>query len=336
MKLFGRKKRTAAARRDEAERGFGGDNVKDDEDKDKEVNDMEDENNIIPETEPEGTSLDDMSEDDFSEYIERMRNGEDETEPEETKPDEAEQEHEEDDEQPKPEPKDSEAAESKPEPWRTYATEDEYKADVDKAIADALRQRDLDTAAERARYERMERISRGFYPDDDNAWDKTADELEKQLAEQNDMSVEDYRASRETRDKAAKWDAQEREKLDGKAKQDQIVRKWVEDAGNLMRLYPDFSLEDALKNEKFAEALRGGGDMFSAYAECYLKGAAEPEPDKKEEEPGAASAKTETEKREPIPQNGSSKRRGTGTSAEDYSNMSSDNFKKEIKKMWGK
>lgn len=344
MRFFKRKSKTPANAREDAERGYVDRAAEEDDketDADKEDETMEDDEKIVtpddlenqdeneddaaaPEDEPDYKN---MTEEEFADYIERMRS-EDGLEPA-FPPAEADvQDEAEEDEEDKPplpggagQPDNSAAA--KPEPWRTFATEADYRADVDKAIAEALKQRDLDTAAQRARYERMERISKGFYPDDEGGFDKVADELEEQLAKINDMSIDDYRSQQDMRDKAAKWDEHEKQKQTGLDEKDALINKWVTDAGNLMRLYPDFSLEDALKNEEFADELKTGGDMFSAYAKVYLKDGGKGEPDN----PPAA------EKREPIPQNASSKRRGTGMSTEDYSKMSSKEFRKRIREM---
>ncbi|MBQ3426495.1 MAG: hypothetical protein IJH37_05045 [Clostridia bacterium] len=342
MKFFKRKRRSPAELREDAERGFSGRETDEDEKEDKA---MEDEEKIVTaediesaeddkpeENEPD---FDSMSSEDFADYIERMREEEglppafpEEKERDEDKPEAEEPVPPETEPEPAPEAEEKEP-EKKPEPWRTYATEAEYKADVDKAISEALKQRDLDTEAQRARYERMERISRGFYPDDEAGFDKVADELEEQLAKSRDMTVDDYRSEQDMRAKAAKWDEQEKQRTSGESEKELLIKKWIADAGNLMRLYPDFSLEDALKDPVFAEELKTGGDMFSAYSKVYLGGPGdgdkEPAPD--------TETPADTSKREPIPQNASSKRRGTGTSSEDYAHMSSQKFKEAIRRM---
>lgn len=301
--------------------------------KNKEVpasDDSEPKTDELPESEDDVSSLTDSE---FNDYIKRLKNGEDteaDEQEEETEDEGGDEDSEEDTEE------DTEEVETEVEhdpdidtPFRTYSTEAEYNADVEKAVSEARKQWDLDNQAVQARAERMERIAHGFFPGDESGLDKLSDELEGQLAERDGISVDEYRKRRDTAEKADKWDAFEKKKTDGAEKQKAIVDKWVADAGNIKVLYPDFDLEEAMHNKEFVDVLTHGGDMFSAYAKVY-NGNKNPEPeteareeDKEEPEP----------KRPPIKQNGQGTRRGTASASEDYSKMPRDKFLKEIEKM---
>lgn len=249
-----------------------------------------------------------MSDDEFGEYINDRKSGvpveppEPEAEPE----DEAEDPSEDAAEDTPAE----DAAEAEDAPFKSFKTEAEYKADIDKAIAEARSAWDLDNAAAKKRYARMERISKGFF-DSNDAMDRLGDELDAQLADRAGMSLEDY-------NKKLEYDSFH----SASSKQKEIVDKWVADAGNLKVVVPDFSLEEALSIPEFTEALKSGDDVFAAYAKAY-KHDPDPEP-----EPEPESEKKP--EREPIPQNGQGKRKGTGSGFKDPSKMSSSDFRKYI------
>lgn len=94
------------------------------------------------------------------------------------------------------------------------------------------------------------------------------------------------------------------------AETENIVKQWQRDAEQLKLLVPDFSLETAIKNPLFAEALKKGATVFEAYKET--------------------SAAPKPEKREEIFQNARSARRGTGGASVNPAKLSSDEFKKYI------
>ena len=94
------------------------------------------------------------------------------------------------------------------------------------------------------------------------------------------------------------------------AETENIVKQWQRDAEQLKLLVPDFSLETAIANPMFAEALKNGATVFEAYKE--ISGAPKPE------------------KRDEIFQNARSARRGTGGASLNPAKLSSDEFKKYI------
>ena len=94
------------------------------------------------------------------------------------------------------------------------------------------------------------------------------------------------------------------------AETENIVKQWQRDAEQLKLLVPDFSLEEAIKNPAFADALKNGATVFEAYKE--ISGAPKPE------------------KRDEIFQNARSARRGTGGASLTPAKLSSDEFKKYI------
>lgn len=92
---------------------------------------------------------------------------------------------------------------------------------------------------------------------------------------------------------------------------DELIREWQRDAEQLKLIVSDFSLEEAIKNETFASALKSGATVFEAYKEMV----AMPKP---------------KERREEIFQNARSARRGTGASSLNPAKLSSEEFKKYI------
>ena len=282
----------------------------------------------------------DLSDDDFRNYINERRNApadEDEEIDDFTPVPQDETEDVPEDEADAEESAPGEEAEEEPAPpFRSFATEDEYNSVIQKAINEARSKWDLDNQAVKARYERMDRIARAYFPDDDNAFDALGDDLEAQYEERAGRSYDDYLDEEHRNDSASKWDAQEQAKADAITNREKIINKWVADAGNLKVIEPDFELEEALKNSKFTDALLAGDDVFAAYAKAY-KGDPDPEPEPEgegeSEEKPADEPEKEPEQRKAVPQNGDSKSRRSGERRIDPSKMSSEEFKKYISRL---
>lgn len=276
-----------------------------------------------------------LSDEDFRNYIEGRRNvpadddgyydepleDEDEAEePEDASGDEAE------------EASDEEPTYEFKEPFRSFATEDEYNSVVQKAIDEARSKWDLDNEAVKARYDRMDRIARAFFPEDENAFDTLGDDLESQYEERAGRSFDDYLTEHKRDESASKWDAQEQAKADAESNRQKIIDKWVADAGNLKVIEPDFELEDALKNSTFTDALLSGDDVFAAYAKAY-KGDPDPEPEPDSDEKPEDKPEEKPASRKPLPQNGDSKSRRSGERSKNPASMTTEEFKEYIRRI---
>ena len=189
----------------------------------------------------------DLSDDDFRNYINERRNApadEDEEIDDFTPVPQDETEDVPEDEADAEESAPGEEAEEEPAPpFRSFATEDEYNSVIQKAINEARSKWDLDNQAVKARYERMDRIARAYFPDDDNAFDALGDDLEAQYEERAGRSYDDYLDEEHRNDSASKWDAQEQAKAEAITNREKIINKWVADAGNLKVIEPDFERE---------------------------------------------------------------------------------------------
>lgn len=224
-----------------------------------------------------------------------------------------------------------------PEPYKSFANEDDYNSEISKAIDEARKNWELDNEVAFKRLKRMERISKDFY-DSDDSFDKVADDLDDEIARRKGLSREELAAEREKDDLYSAHKKKEKAEADYTAEKDKIINQWVKDAGNLKVVHPDFSLEDALKNAQFADALANGKDVFSAYAEAYQNNPnAEPEPEAETPAENAEdTATTEeptadtTETRKSVPQNGqSTATKGSGVKS-NPSDMSDEDFDKYI------
>ncbi len=91
----------------------------------------------------------------------------------------------------------------------------------------------------------------------------------------------------------------------------ELIREWHRDAEQLKLIVADFSLEEAIRNKAFADALRSGATVFEAYKEMLAMPRPQP-------------------MREEIFQNARSARRGTGGATVNPAKLSSEEFKKYI------
>lgn len=265
--------------------------------------------------------IDNMSDKEFQEYLDELALGADSADEDvlsDDTPDEETPEPE--DKEPEGEPEKTEGKEEKEEtaPFKTFATEDEYEAEIKKRIKSATKDKpESDKDSEKA-VNRIIRIAKKFYKDSENPLDEVANELEKQYAEAEDMDVDELRDKMSTEEDADKWRAGEEQKANHEKARQDIIDKWNYDAEQLKFIDKDFDFASAVKNEKFKDALLDGKSVIEAYS--LIKES------KKEEKP----AEDKKEQRESIDQNARQALKGTGESKFNPAKLSDKDFKAYI------
>ena len=265
--------------------------------------------------------IDNMSDKEFQEYLDELALGADSADEDvlsDDTPDEETPEPE--DKEPEGEPGKTEGKEEKEEtaPFKTFATEDEYEAEIKKRIKSATKDKpESDKDSEKA-VNRILRIAKKFYKDSEDPLDEVANELEKQYAEANNMDVDKLRDEMSTEEDADKWRAGEEKKANHEKARQDIIDKWHYDAEQLKFIDKDFDFASAVKNEKFKDALLDGKSVIEAYS--LIKES------KKEEKP----AEDKKEQRESIDQNARQALKGTGESKFNPAKLSDKDFKAYI------
>lgn len=282
----------------------------------------------------------DMDDDSFRDYIMRIRfdgDGADETPP----ADESDPEPSDSEETEAEEGKEPEAPEGSADPFRSYATEEDWKSDLDAELGKYKAERDTLEKEKYKHYDRLAEVLRFFYGDADDVFGALAEDLEKQrtdklnaddqdAADAEGKSLEDYREEKRRNEDAQKWRDQEKHRAAADAARDSLVDEWSKDAHKLKLIFPDFDLKEALKVAAFADTLRSGKGVFDAY---IASRPAEEKNGTADESAGGAEQESEKHEREPVLQNASSASAGRGNSRTDPSKLSSEDFKKYIDKI---
>lgn len=268
-----------------------------------------------------------MSDDEFEKYLDELSSEADEdmAEGEETTDEKGGEDNEEDNsiaEDEKDVEKDT--AEEKPEevkeePFKTFATEEEYEAEIQKRIKEL----GLDKGKGKGKNPDVDKIcklAKKIYTDSDNPLSEVADELEKQYAEHEGMNVEELREKMSTEEDAKKYRDEQDKKKKANDDRDNIIKKWNEEAALIKHIDPDFDFKKAISDEKFKDALLSGKSVHEAYMLLEKKDKSEDKPEKKKEE-----TKPET-----IEQNGRNPRKGTGSATVNPASMSDADFKKYL------
>lgn len=196
-------------------------------------------------------------------------------------------------------------------PYKTYATEADYKADVQKQIDSAFGQRFARDRERNEKIDRFERAARTFYGDNVDALDAATEDMEAQAARKRNQSPEELRSDLELRRDAERYREEQQQRSNIAAEKQRIVETWQRDAQELKNIDPSFDLVTALKDRTFYNNISNGRSVFQAYS--AMKSAEKP--------PQAAAPK-----RRAIMQNARETRTGTGGSTVNPARMKTEDF----------
>ena len=207
------------------------------------------------------------------------------------------------------------AQEETAEPYKTYATEEEYKADVDRRINEAV-ENDRKSRQPDPTYQRLNDTARVYYKDAEDPLKAMADDMDAKAAELEGLSADEFNRRRnDARDAQAYRDMQSQAQKKQQAQQ-QLIDRWNNEAKLIKTLYPDFDVKASMADEGFKQDMISGKSMAEAYKSMLDRTAAQPE-----------------QKRTPVPQNVQSKRAGTGEASFNPASMTSQDFMKYINRI---
>lgn len=213
-------------------------------------------------------------------------------------------------------------ADEEPAPFKTFATEAEYEAEIEKRIKDATPKEEKKS---NPAVDKITKLAKKLYGDSEDPLSDVADELEKQYAESEGMDVEELRSKMSTEEDAKKYRDEQDKKKKADDDRESIIKKWNDEAELIKHIDPDFDFKKALADEKFKDALLEGKSVHEAY---MMLEKAETKEETKEE--SKEEEKKEDAKREPLDQNGRNPRKGTGEGKANPAKLSDADFKKYI------
>ncbi len=203
--------------------------------------------------------------------------------------------------------------------YKTFNTENDYKADVQSKIDSAFAKRFADNRERDEKYSRLETLAKMHYGDVDNPIDSVIADLEGAEAKKNNMDINSYRDVVRDRIDAQAYRDFKSQADNRAAERNRIISTWKRDADQLKLIDPYFDFDSAVKNKDFFDMLANNKSVFEAYAAT-----------KKNSVPPSNSDKV---KRKPISQNAQLPRTGTGESTLNPSSLNSSDFMKYIDKI---
>lgn len=228
------------------------------------------------------------------------------------------------------------------EPYRTFATEEEYNTDRQNAIDEAFKKRfrsnreqDELNKANADKLSRIERAVRGNYGESvgDNWADMLVNQLDEAAAQNRNIPVTEYQQQQKDSADLARYRAQEQQAQEQQTEQNRIIERWKAEGEELKKFVPTFDFKTASQNDAFRDVIIKGGSV----AQAYLAGM-NSHPSQGKSESAATSVRAGTNalqaaarpKRREISQNAQMAGKGTGESTVNPSTLSSEDFRKYI------
>ena len=204
----------------------------------------------------------------------------------------------------------------KAKPFRTFATQGDYQAEIDRIIGDRLRK----NREGMEQLDGLKQLALSFYGtnDSDFALSKLTDELKNHAARRKGMSVDDYNAHTRDRIDAEKYRALERRRMQKEQISRDLRMRWMRESEDLKTIVPDFDFAKAMGNRTFHDYITRGMSVGAAYVASTRN------------DPGL---QTPAPKRRSIPQNGNMNRNGIGKVEMNVAGMSDAEFQKYINRI---
>ncbi len=270
-----------------------------------------------------------MSDEDFADYMNSVKGGKSDAEPEYAEPEYAEAEGpvpESEPEETEPDNTETEYVETEdaepepPKPFKTFATEDEYNGAINEAVNRRFAY-DRDNAKTLGR---IERAFKGLDTEAGDDWiDRIVNHFDEAAAERDEVPVDEYRQKRRDSEDLQRYRAAERHINDQKDNMAKICERWKRENEELKEVAPDFDFVSAVEgNAAFKDALLKGASVAQAY---LASGMAEKKPE--------VQPKQAKPKRAEIAQNAQTSARGTGEGRVNPASLSDKDFKAYINKI---
>lgn len=279
--------------------------------------------------EPQPRNVEEMSDEEFAEYIQSAQDGTlSEVQAERTddkEPQEAAENTDEGGDAAEGEEQGTAEPAQETQFFKTFSTQEEFQSVIDRIVAKrygdlARKNREsLDTL------DSMRDLAVSYYGGDgDSALKSLMVDLKEQSAEKAGVSTEELDSRmRDTAD-ARRYREQMKEQETQQAQVDEIKRRWERESDELRSIIPDFDFTTALQNETFRESIRHGKSVATAYIEAQR---AKPSEVRKPAKPAPA--------RKPIQQNIGAQRTSLGKVERNIDAMSDAEFSAYIDRLKG-
>ena len=225
----------------------------------------------------EAAAPDDMSDEDFDSYIDKIMSGQEEIKPKSESIENKEAEGQADSADP-------EGEKGKAEPFRVFADENEYQAEIDRIFS----KRHKDYKELKDEHVGIVDTLKEFYnvEDDKEAVKLFTEQMTAQKAAEANLSVDDYKKEQETQKKARAYDDMQNE---NKQIEDTRNRLFAEES-QIQSSDKGFDLRSVYNSDtQFKNDLDSSGSVFFAYANYIRRSASAPKTVAKAEPPKSRS-----------------------------------------------
>ena len=197
--------------------------------------------------------IENMSDDDFNEYLKQVQSGNVPEVPKEEPQDE-----------PQTEDTEPEDTEEEIKPYKVYKTHDEFQQDFDRMIGERLKKNreSLDL------YDKVKLQARNFYgdaADDTAAVNALLADLTNQNADRRGVETDEYNRQIQDAEDARRWREQQRAASEQEQRQNAQREQLQRDIADVKRIVPAFDFNQAMQNETFRKAIMDGASVQTAY-----------------------------------------------------------------------
>lgn len=201
----------------------------------------------------EPRDIENMSDDDFNEYLKQVQSGNVPEVPKEEPQDE-------------PQPEDTEPEDTQEEikPYKVYKTHEEFQQDFDRIMGERLKKNreSLDL------YDKVKLQARNFYgdaADDTAAVNALLADLTNQNADRRGVETDEYNRQIQDAEDARRWREQQRAASEQEQRQNAQRERLERDIADVKRIAPAFDFNQAMQNETFRKAIMDGASVQTAY-----------------------------------------------------------------------
>lgn len=151
-------------------------------------------------------------------------------------------------------------------PFKTFATEDEYNSAMEDYANRIYGERLRNGDAAMAQLSQLSDQASRYYDDgEQDPLGRLRGDLESQTAQRYGQTPEQYRQSEADRRDLEAYRSQQQAQQSQQAGRQAIIDRWNAESDRLRQSVPDFDLETALKNDEFKEMVVRGASIDGAY-----------------------------------------------------------------------
>lgn len=157
------------------------------------------------------------------------------------------------------------ASESEKMPFKTFATEEEYNTDRQNFFNEHIGNRLKGARENSDLLNRLKELAVDYYGDTEDPIKALTEDLENQNAARAGTSREKYVEMGNDRRDALAYREQQRQMQDEENKRNDIISKWKTAEERLKQSVPNFDFSKAMENPEFHDMIMQGADVGEAY-----------------------------------------------------------------------